>query len=187
MEKVSAWKDRVRKEGMEQWWSVRDFLSKTIVVEMAVALVLSSYFTAIFKSLIEDLILPILTWGIQSRLVDIFAVLHHGPTKGKYHTLADAQADGAVTLNYGKFMLNVTNFVTVLITLILLIILLRIYVLRPLKALRESMYQMHLLEKRPEEPPTSRACPECLSDIPLEARKCKFCSSSVLPSLGEYH
>ena len=36
--------------------------------------------------------------------------------------------------------------------------------------------------KEPPPDPSIRKCPECLSDIPAEARRCAFCTTTVAPS-----
>ncbi|MGH2556753.1 MAG: MscL family protein, partial [Actinomycetota bacterium] len=47
------------------------------------------------------------------------------------------------------------------------------FVIRPLNALTERM------RKEPTPDPTTRKCPDCLSEIPIGARRCAFCSSEV--------
>jgi large conductance mechanosensitive channel len=82
----------------------------------------------------------------------------------KFATLVEAQAAGAVTLNYGVFVNTIVSFLIIAFTIFL--------VLRRLNAAQRK-------QAAEAAPATSRACPECLSEIPLEAKRCKYCAVPV--------
>jgi large conductance mechanosensitive channel len=81
---------------------------------------------------------------------------------GTFPTLAAAKAAGAPTLNYGAFINTLIDFIIVAFALFMVI---------------KAMNRM----KKPEEAksPDIKKCPECLSEIPLAAKRCMCCTSMV--------
>lgn len=89
----------------------REFAVRGNVVDMAVGIIIGGAFTTIVKSLVSDVIMPPI--GLLLADVDfndLFVVLKGG---GPFATLKDAQAAGAVTVNYGVFINNVISFLIV--------------------------------------------------------------------------
>jgi large conductance mechanosensitive channel len=145
---------------------IRDFAVKGNVVDMAVGIVIGGAFTSIVKSLVTDIINPVvglLTNGVD--LTDIFIVLKGGAKGVTYSTLAQATSDGAVTLNIGQLCNNIISFIIVAIVLFFII-----------KAINN-------LKTPPELPkevkPTTKSCPFCFSSIHIQATKCPNCTSLV--------
>ncbi len=66
----------------------------------------------------------------------------------------------------------VGDFINSLVSFILVAAAIYFFVVVPMNAIAAR-------GKKPEAAPTSRDCPECLSEIPLSARRCKYCSSLV--------
>lgn len=96
----------------------KDFISKGNVLDLAVAVVMGGAFGAIVTSLVNDLIMPIVslvTGGVD------FAQLYYALDGGNYANLAAAQEAGAATLNYGLFIQAIVNFVIIAFTIFLLI------------------------------------------------------------------
>ncbi|KPJ72041.1 mechanosensitive ion channel protein MscL, partial [candidate division TA06 bacterium DG_78] len=93
---------------------------------------------------------------------NLFVVLKQGTVIGPYATLPDAQAAGAVTINYGVFINTVISFVIVAFAVFLLI--------RNINRL-----------KRKEVPaePTTKDCPYCYTSIPVKATRCPHCTSQL--------
>jgi large conductance mechanosensitive channel len=89
--------------------------------------------------------------------------------RGSYESLAAAQEAGAATINYGLFINNLISFLIVGFAVFLLI-----------KAVNRLKPEK---EETPAEP-TTKKCPECLSEIPLEAGRCAFCTT-VLATEGQ--
>jgi large conductance mechanosensitive channel len=142
----------------------REFIMRGNVMDLAVAVIIGAAFTRIVNSLVEDIIMPPI--GLLLGNVDftnLFLVLKDG-TKGAapYATLADAKAAGAVTINYGSFLMTVVAFLIVAFVVYLL-----------LKSVAR------LGPKKAEGPATTKDCPYCLSTIPLKASKCAFCGSDL--------
>lgn len=89
----------------------REFAIRGNMVDMAVGIIIGGAFGTIVQSLVSDIIMPpvgLLFAGVD--FADMFIVLKGA---GDFATLADAQAAGAVTLNYGVFVNNVISFLIV--------------------------------------------------------------------------
>ena len=144
----------------------KEFAMKGNVLDMAVGIILGAAFGTIVKSLVADILMPPV--GMLLGNVDftnLFYVLKEGvATGGPYASLTDAQAAGAVSINYGVFINNVISFIIVAFALFMVI------------------KNMNKLERKKDEPapaPTTKECPFCLSSIPLKATKCAHCTSEV--------
>jgi large conductance mechanosensitive channel len=139
----------------------RAFIMRGNVLDLAVAVIIGAAFGAIVNSLVKDLLTPII--GLLLGKAD-FSNLFVSLSGGSYATLADAQAVGAVTLNYGLFLNAVINFLIVAFAIFLIV------------------RQANRMKKQPETPPaapTTRDCPYCLSTIPIKATRCAHCTSQL--------
>lgn len=89
----------------------REFAVRGNVVDMAVGIIIGGAFTTIVKSLVSDVLMPPIGLLLADvDFADLFVVLKG---QGSFTTLAEAQAAGAVTLNYGLFINNVISFLIV--------------------------------------------------------------------------
>ena len=96
----------------------KEFISKGNVMDLAVGVIIGGAFQTIVKSLVDDVIMPVitlLTGGINFN--DWFISLNGT----KYATLAEAEAAGASTLNYGTFITAVINFLLMAFVIFLFI------------------------------------------------------------------
>jgi len=146
----------------------KDFAMRGNVVDMAVGIIIGGAFGTIAKSLVSDVLMPpigLLLGGVD--FSNLFVVLSQGDPVGPYVALADAQAAGAVSINYGIFINNVVSFLIVAFAVFLLI--------RGINALQR---------KEEEAPPkaTEKECPYCVSKIPIAARRCAHCTSELSPA-----
>jgi large conductance mechanosensitive channel len=140
----------------------REFVARGNVVDMAVGIIMGTAFGLIVKSLVSDVIMPPI--GLLLGKVDftnLFVVLKTDTPDVAYRSLADAQAAGAVTLNYGAFINTVLSFLIVSFVVFLLI------------------RQVNRMKKAEET--TTRECPHCLSSIALKATRCPQCTSEIAP------
>ena len=129
----------------------KKFVLRGNVVDLAVAVVVGVAFTAMVTAFVVDLITPL-----------IAAIFGKSNFNNLYFTWNHSQ------FKYGSFINAVLSFLIVATVVFFAVVV-------PLTAL---MRRMNLLPK--EEPePESRACPECLSDIPVAARRCAFCTTEV--------
>ncbi len=100
----------------------KEFAVRGNVVDMAVGIVIGASFGAIVSSFVKDMLMPPI--GLLLGKVDfsnLFIVLKEGTTAAPYASLAEAQASGAVTLNYGLFINTVINFIIIAFAVFLLI------------------------------------------------------------------
>jgi large conductance mechanosensitive channel len=143
----------------------KEFAMRGNVVDMAVGVVIGAAFGAIVKSLVDDLLMPVL--GLLLGNVDftnLFIVLKEGSVAGPYETLALAQEAGAVTLNYGVFVNTIVSFIIVAFAIFLLI---------------RSINRLQREEEAPPAEPTTKECPRCFSEIPIQATRCPNCTSEL--------
>ena len=143
----------------------KEFAMKGNVVDMAVGIIIGAAFGAIVKSLVSDIIMPPI--GLLLGNVDfsnLFIVIKQGTVAGPFATLAEAQQAGAVTINYGVFANSVISFLIVAFSVYILV---------------RSINRLKKQEAAPSPEPTTKACPHCLSEIPLKARRCAFCTSEL--------
>ena len=143
----------------------KEFAMKGSVLDMAVGIVIGAAFGLIITSLVADVIMPPIGLLLGSiDFANIFTVLKEGKVAGPYATPAAAKSAGAVTINWGIFINTIINFLIVAFAIFLL-------VKGVNKARREKAEQ-------PAEA-TTKACPYCLSLIPLKATRCPQCTSDV--------
>ena len=135
----------------------KKFAMRGNVVDMAVGIIIGTAFGKIISSLVNDVIMPPI--GKLMGNVD-FSNLFINLGETEYESLKLAQEAGAATINYGVFINNVLDFLIVAFAIFM--------VIRGMNKMKK--------EEAPETP-TTKSCNECLSEIPLEAKRCKFCAS----------
>ncbi|MBN1581268.1 MAG: large-conductance mechanosensitive channel protein MscL [Anaerolineae bacterium] len=147
------------------WKEFKAFIMRGNVVDMAIGVIIGGAFGAIAKSLVTDVLMPpigLLLGGVD--FANLFLLLKAGDPAGPYAALADAQAAGAVSINYGLFLNTVISFVIVAFVMFLLI---------------RGMNRLKRKEEVPPPAPTTKKCPYCLSDVAIEATRCAFCTSEL--------
>jgi large conductance mechanosensitive channel len=138
----------------------KEFIARGNVVDLAVAVVIGAAFGKIVDSLVKDIIMPPI--GLILGKVD-FANLFIDLSGAGHRTLAEAQAAGAATINYGQFLNSVISFVIVAFAVFILI--------KNLNRFRRTADEAAA--------PTDRACPFCVMMIPAAARRCPHCTSEI--------
>ena len=143
----------------------REFAMRGNVVDMAVGIIIGAAFGSIVSSLVADIIMPPI--GLVLGNVDfanLFLTLKEGELAGPYAALAEAQAAGAITINYGLFINTIISFLIIAFAVFLLI--------RGVNRLQEE-------EPAPPDEPTTKDCPFCFSKIALSASRCPNCTSQL--------
>jgi large conductance mechanosensitive channel len=143
----------------------KEFALKGNVIDMAVGIIIGAAFGTIITSLVNDVIMPpigLVLGGVD--FANLFILLKAGDPAGPYAALADAQAAGAVTINYGVFINVIISFLIVAFVMFLLI---------------RSVNRLKKEEEAPPAEPTTKECPHCLSEIPIKATRCAFCTSEL--------
>ncbi len=137
------------------------FAMRGNVIDLAVGVIIGAAFGKIISSLVADIIMPPISMVLGGvDFTNMFIVL----SGGSYATLADAQAAGAVTINYGLFLIALLDFIIVALVLFLL--------LRPINKLTTKP------EPAPAAPAT-KECPYCFSSIAIKATRCPNCTSEL--------
>jgi len=143
----------------------KEFAMRGNVVDMAVGIIIGGAFGTIVKSLVADVIMPPIGLAIGGvDFSELFLVLRQGATPGPYAALADAQAAGAVTINYGVFLNTVISFVIVAFAVFLLI---------------KGINSMKRQEAAPAPAPSTKNCPHCVMAIPIKATRCPHCTAQI--------
>lgn len=137
----------------------KTFIMRGNVLDLAIAFIMGGAFGKIVTSLVNDIIMPPI--GLVLGKVD-FNNLFISLSGKHYASLAQAQAAGAPTLNYGTFINTVINFLLVAFALFLLV--------KQFNRFRRPA---------PAAAPTTRPCTFCLSDIPIAATRCPHCTSHL--------
>lgn len=128
----------------------KQFLMRGNVVDLAVAVVMGGAFGAVVTALVKDLITPLIAALVGKP--DFSAI--------------------AFTVNNSKFLVG--DFVNALVSFLLVAAAIYFFVVLPVNAL---MARMRRGEVAPD--PTTKKCSECLSDVPLAAKRCAFCTSPL--------
>ena len=134
------------KKFMEEF---KAFISRGNVMDMAVGIIIGGAFTSIVSSLVEDIINPIL-----------------GIFGGMDFDKLSITLLGEATLNYGKFITAVINF--------LIMALIVFVIMKTMNGIGEKLKKKE--EEAPEEP-TTKKCPFCKSEIAIDATRCPHCTS----------
>lgn len=144
------------------WKDFKKFAFKGNVMDLAIAVIIGGAFGLIVKSLVNDIIMPLVGKLLgNTDFANLFVVLGDG----SFETLADAQAAGVATLNYGLFINTLINFVIIALSIFLIVKLME-------KAKKKE-------EPAPAAAPITKNCPYCKTDISIEATKCPNCTSTL--------
>ena len=125
------------------------FILRGNVLDLAVAVVIGVAFTAVITALVTDLITPLVAAIFGSH---DFSSLTFTVNKSVFR--------------YGAFLNALLAFVLVAGALFFLVVM-------PANALVQRA------RREPTPDPTTKKCPECLSEIPIDARRCAFCTTQL--------
>lgn len=125
----------------------KEFISRGNVMDMAVGIIIGGAFTSIVSSLVDDIINPLL-----------------GLFGGMNFDQLSINLLGEVTLNYGRFITAVINFLIMALVIFVLI-----------RTINRAAAK--LAPKKEPEKATTKKCPYCKSDIAIEAVRCPNCTS----------
>lgn len=127
----------------------KQFILRGNVVDLAVGVVIGAAFSGVVNALVKDLITPL-----------IAAIIKTPDFSNLYFTIRGSR------FLYGEFFNALVSFLIVATSIYF-------FVVTPINALMNKMG----LNTPPESP--NKQCPECLSDIPKAAKRCKFCAQPV--------
>lgn len=130
----------------------KKFVLRGNVVDLAVAVVIGAAFSGLVNAFVKDFLNPLI------------GIIQGQNELAKYSfTIRD------ITFPYGDFL-------NTLLTFLLTAAVVFFFVVQPLNHLNE-------IAKRAKKPvdPTTRKCPECISEIPRKATRCMYCTSKIAP------
>lgn len=139
----------------------KEFAMKGNMIDLAIGVIIGGAFGKVVTSIVNDLIMPPI--GLLLGKVD-FTNLFISLNGTSYDTLKEAKDAAAPTLNLGLFINTLLDFLIVAFVIFMVV------------------KQLNRLRRKKEDAPkpvASKTCPECLSDIPIAAKRCKFCTSPV--------
>jgi large conductance mechanosensitive channel len=128
----------------------RDFILRGNVVDLAVAVVIGTAFGAVVAAFTKGVIMQFVAAIVKTPDFDKLAFNLNG-----------------TPINYGPFLTAALNFLIVAGVIYIFVVLPLNYLMAKFKG------------PVPETAPTTKSCGECLSDIPLTAKRCKFCTQPV--------
>ena len=133
----------------------KQFVLRGNVLDLAVAVIMGAAFGAVVTALVKDVLTPLIAAAVGSP--DFSAI--------------------EFTVNGSKFLIG--DFVNALVSFVLVAVALYVFVVAPVNHLTARL-------RRGEAPPdpTTKKCPECLSEVPIAARRCAFCTSAFELSAG---
>jgi large conductance mechanosensitive channel len=126
----------------------KTFLLRGNIVDLAVAVVIGVAFGNVVTSLVENLITPLIAAIVGEHDFSALTFTINGSVFG-----------------YGSFINAVVSFVLIAAVIFF-------FVVKPINAL------IARARREPAPDPTTKKCPECLSEIPIDARRCAYCTSA---------
>lgn len=127
----------------------KEFISRGNVIDLAVGVIIGGAFSAIVTSLTDNIIKPLIN------------CIGGAEVQGKIHLVGDNYID------YGSFISAVINFLIMAFIIFCIV-----------KAINK-MLDLTKKEEHKEEAPTTKICPFCKSEIPIDAVKCCHCTSDL--------
>jgi len=128
----------------------KQFILRGNVLDLAVAVVIGGAFGAVVTALVKDLITPLIAALVGKP--DFSAI--------------------TATVNGSQFAIG--DFINAVVSFLLIAAAIYFFVVAPVNALTARMRRG---EAAPD--PTTKKCPECLSEVPIAARRCAFCASAL--------
>jgi large conductance mechanosensitive channel len=125
----------------------RDFILRGNVVDLSVAVIIGAAFNSIVTAMVKDIITPFI--GIFGSSAN-FAEIYF-------------------TINKSRFMIG--DFINAVISFLIVSSVVYFFIVLPMNKI------MKRLQKGEKVDPTEKTCPECLSQIPIKAKRCKYCTA----------
>jgi len=140
---------RVHDTEVKVFKGFRDFVLRGNVMDLAVAVIIGAAFTSIVTALTKNIISPLIAAIVGEPNFDNLIWNVHG---GK--------------VQYGTFLTAVIDFLILAAVIYFFLVL-------------PTQYLLAKMKPQEAAPPPMKTCPQCLSDIPDAARRCKFCTQPL--------
>lgn len=129
----------------------KEFISKGNVMDLAVGVIIGGAFSSIVTSLTDNIIKPLIN------------CIGGAEIQGRIHLIGENYID------YGAFLSAVINFVIMAFIIFCMV-----------KAVNKALSFAHKKEDDVQPEPTTKVCPFCKSEIPIDAVKCCHCTSDII-------
>src|SRR5919198_6647444 len=133
----------------------RKFILRGNVVDLAIAVVIGAAFTSVVQALVKDIITPII--GIFGGVPDFSAL--------------------SFSVHNSRFLIG--DFINAVLAFVVIALIVYYVVVVPVGRMLDRF------SPAPVPPAPTRECPECLSKIPVKARRCAFCTAVVVDEVQE--
>lgn len=130
----------------------KEFISKGNVMDMAVGIIVGGAFTAIVSALTDNIINPLIGSIFKMDFSDLAVTIN------------------GAELKYGAFIMAVINFIIIAFVLFLIV--------KGMNTLRAKAEERKKKDEV-EAAPTTKVCPFCKSEVPIEATRCPHCTSEL--------
>lgn len=150
------WGGRGWHTGLSTLGDFQKFLLRGNVVDLAVGVVIGAAFNGVVQEFVKDLITP---------LIGLF---------GGFDFLTWAPS-------IHKSVFAIGAFINAFVSFIIVAAVVYFFVVKPINALED---RFNRLRPKPQEAPTTRDCPFCLSSVPLKATRCAYCTAQLPPAEG---
>ena len=132
----------------------KKFIMRGNVIDLAVGVIVGGAFQAIVKSLVDDVVMPVISLATKGiNFADLFIAL---------------DGNEYATLNYGNFISAILNFLIMAFVVFVLV-----------KTINTVADKSKKKEEEAPAEPTTKECPYCKSEIAIGATKCPNCTSDL--------
>jgi large conductance mechanosensitive channel len=146
----------------------QQFAKRGNVIDMAIGVIIGTAFGKIVTSLVNDIIMPPIGLLLgEIRFTNLFISL----SGTEYELLEEAKKANVPTINYGIFINTVLDFLIIAVVVFLIV--------KKINLLKERYEKLSGQTQKEAVPaaPKTKECEYCLSEIPVKAVRCKFCTS----------
>ena len=151
----------------------KKFILRGNLIDLSIGFTVGAAFSTVAKSLVTDVIMPPISLLLgQADFSNLYWLLRQGrETVGPYTTLAEAEAAGAITLNYGRFTTNILS--------LLLVSFAMFAVIKAINYLEDHLEDITGEKSEKDKPPSLKKCFFCIQTIPYKATRCPNCTSKL--------
>lgn len=140
----------------------KTFILRGNVMDLAVGVIIGGAFQSIVNSLVNDIIMPLVS--LITNGIDFSNMFIQLSGDEKFSTLSAAQEAGVATFAYGNFITAVLNFLIMAFVIFCLV---------------KSLNRLSHRKPEPEAAPATKKCPYCQSEIDINATRCPHCTSEI--------
>lgn len=137
----------------------KQFISKGNVMDLAVGVIIGGAFQSIVNSLVNDILMPLLSMITGGVNFASWAV-----------TIGKGELENPATLTYGNFISAIINF--------LLMALVLFFIIKAMNSAKSALVKSKGAAEE-EKAPTTKVCPFCKSEIAIDATRCPHCTSQL--------